>query len=79
MEKEDELDWLADETNKITSNMSTLYRNIMLERERLSDFTHVSSDWLWETDADLQLTFLLGADETGFLASSIIAFLISRI
>lgn len=57
MEKEDELDWLADETNKITSNMSTLYRNIMLERERLSDFTHVSSDWLWETDADLQLTF----------------------
>ncbi|OOF01553.1 ATP-binding protein, partial [Salinivibrio sp. MA427] len=34
-----------------------LYRNIMLERERLSDFTHVSSDWLWETDADLKLTF----------------------
>ncbi|OOE78288.1 ATP-binding protein [Salinivibrio sp. ML198] len=57
MEKEDELDWLAAETNKITQNMSTLYRNIMLERERLSDFTHVSSDWLWETDADLKLTF----------------------
>ncbi|OOF25235.1 ATP-binding protein [Salinivibrio proteolyticus] len=57
MEKEDELDWLAAETNKITDNMSTLYRNIMLERERLSDFTHVSSDWLWETDADLKLTF----------------------
>ncbi|SIN81865.1 ATP-binding protein [Salinivibrio sp. ES.052] len=57
MAKEDELDWLAAETNKITNNMSTLYRNIMLERERLSDFTHVSSDWLWETDADLKLTF----------------------
>lgn len=57
MEREDELDWLADEANKITNNMSTLYRNIMLERERLSDFTHVSSDWLWETDADLKLTF----------------------
>ncbi|MCL9783175.1 ATP-binding protein [Vibrio sp. S4M6] len=49
-EKNDELYWLGDETNKITANVTRLYRNIKFEQERLSDFTHVSSDWLWETD-----------------------------
>ncbi|SDH62986.1 signal transduction histidine kinase [Vibrio xiamenensis] len=57
MNEEDELDWLADESNKITDNVSTLYRSIKFEQERLSDFTHVSSDWLWETDANGQLTY----------------------
>jgi len=50
MEKDDELNWLADETNKITSNISLLYNNIRFEQERFADFAGVSSDWLWETD-----------------------------
>ncbi len=50
MEKGDELDWLGEETNKISSNVHLLYRSIKQEQERLSDFAHVSSDWLWETD-----------------------------
>ncbi|QCF35669.1 ATP-binding protein [Salinivibrio sp. YCSC6] len=57
MEKDDELDWLAEETNKITLRMANLYQNIILEQERLADFTSASSDWLWETDAAQRLTF----------------------
>ncbi|WP_456295726.1 ATP-binding protein [Vibrio sp. AK197] len=57
MNEEDELDWLAEESNKITDNVTTLYRTIKFEQERLSDFTHVSSDWLWETDEHNTLTY----------------------
>ncbi|MBY7667127.1 ATP-binding protein [Vibrio anguillarum] len=53
----DELTWLADETNKITGNVTTLYSNIKLEQERLADFTDVSSDWLWETDSTDRLIY----------------------
>ncbi|WP_237360190.1 PAS domain-containing sensor histidine kinase [Vibrio marisflavi] len=49
-EKGDELYWLGDETNKITANVTQLYKNIKYQQDRLTDFTHVSSDWLWETD-----------------------------
>lgn len=50
MEKEDELKWLGDETNKITSSVSSLYRDIKYQQERFADFADVSSDWLWETN-----------------------------
>lgn len=50
-EKNDELDWLGEETNKITQNVTTLYNNIKQEQERLHEFAHISSDWLWETNA----------------------------
>ncbi|SIN81851.1 ATP-binding protein [Salinivibrio sp. ES.052] len=53
----DELDWLAEETNKITLRMTNLYQNIALEQERLTDFTRAASDWLWETDATQRFTF----------------------
>ncbi|TFH91139.1 sensor histidine kinase [Vibrio ouci] len=56
-EKEDELDWLANETNKITDNVTKLYRNIKNEQERLAEFAHISSDWLWETDASGALIY----------------------
>ncbi|MFM2587233.1 ATP-binding protein [Vibrio sp. TBV020] len=56
-EKEDELDWLANETNKITDNVTKLYGNIKQEQERLSEFAHISSDWLWETNAQGQLVY----------------------
>lgn len=56
-EKEDELDWLADETNKITDNVTRLYENIKGEQERLAEFAHISSDWLWETDANGALVY----------------------
>ncbi|KJY86086.1 histidine kinase [Vibrio neptunius] len=49
-EKDDELDWLGEGANKISSNITLLYNSIKEEQERLADFTHVSSDWLWETD-----------------------------
>ncbi len=58
MEKNDELDWLVEETNTITDNVTTLYRNIKYEQERLTDFTLVSSDWLWETDTSGHLTYM---------------------
>ncbi|MCK6263767.1 ATP-binding protein [Vibrio sp. ZSDE26] len=57
MEKNDELNWLADETMRITNNVTKLYTNVKLEQERLSDFTQVSSDWLWETDMQGKLTY----------------------
>ncbi|WP_295891086.1 ATP-binding protein [uncultured Vibrio sp.] len=57
MEKDDELNWLAEETNKITSNVTQLYTNIKVEQERLTDFTSVSSDWLWEIDENEKLTY----------------------
>lgn len=56
-EREDELDWLCDEANRLTVSVSTLYRDIKFEQERLADFTHVSSDWLWETDELGRLTY----------------------
>lgn len=58
MERDDELDWLAEETNTITSNVTTLYRNIKFEQERFADFTQVSSDWLWETNMEGHLTYI---------------------
>ncbi len=57
MEKNDELEWLVQETNTITNNVTTLYRNIKFEQERFTDFTLVSSDWLWETNTDGHLTY----------------------
>lgn len=50
MEKNDELQWLGDETNKIANSVTTLYRNIKAEQERLEDFAQAASDWLWETN-----------------------------
>ncbi|MGF1711173.1 ATP-binding protein [Vibrio kagoshimensis] len=58
MEQDDELNWLADETNKITGNIRTLYNNIRFEQERFVDFANVSSDWLWETDEIGRLVFV---------------------
>lgn len=56
-EKDDELDWLGEETNKITTNVSLLYQNIRQEQLRLNDFALVSSDWLWETDNQGRLVY----------------------
>jgi signal transduction histidine kinase len=53
----DELSWLADETNKLTGNLSTLYDNIRFQQTRLSDFTRASSDWMWETNELNEITF----------------------
>ncbi|PJC88208.1 ATP-binding protein [Vibrio sp. HA2012] len=50
MDKEDEIVWLGDETNRITSRLTTFYKNIRYEQGRFSDFANVSSDWLWELD-----------------------------
>ncbi|WP_025738812.1 sensor histidine kinase [Salinivibrio socompensis] len=71
MEKNDELDWLAEETNKITLRMSSLYQNILLEQQRLTDFTNVASDWLWETDATQRLTFCSEAMQSALTISII--------
>ncbi len=57
MEKDDELTWLAEETNKITDDVTTLYRNIKLEQERFADFAHTASDWLWETDENGRIIY----------------------
>ncbi|OOF33237.1 PAS domain-containing sensor histidine kinase [Salinivibrio costicola] len=69
MEKNDELDWLADETNKITLRISNLYQNIILEQQRLADFTNAASDWLWETDATQRLTFCSEAMQSALAIS----------
>ncbi|PWI35045.1 ATP-binding protein [Vibrio albus] len=57
MAKEDELVWLADETNRITSRLTTLYQNIRYEQARFTDFANVSSDWLWEVDNEGVLVY----------------------
>ncbi|MDW6004877.1 sensor histidine kinase [Vibrio mangrovi] len=56
-QKNDELSLLCNETNKLTKNLAILYQNIRFEQARLADFAHVSSDWLWETDASLKLIY----------------------
>jgi signal transduction histidine kinase len=56
-QKFDELSLLTNETNKLTKNLAILYQNIRFEQARLTDFAHVSSDWLWETDASLKLIY----------------------
>ena len=56
-EKQDELDWLCNETNKITQNVTLLYSNIKQEQERFLEFAHISSDWLWETNALGELVY----------------------
>jgi signal transduction histidine kinase len=53
----DELGWLADETNKLTGNLSTLYKNIRFQQERLTDFTRAASDWMWETNENNEITY----------------------
>lgn len=53
----DELSILTEETNKLTDSLSSLYREINVEKERLADFTHVTSDWLWETDESLHIVY----------------------
>ena len=57
IEENDELDLLGYEANRITANITKLYQNIQHEKERLADFTQVSSDWLWETDHQGRLIY----------------------
>ncbi|GLT19830.1 histidine kinase [Vibrio zhanjiangensis] len=57
IESRDELSWVADEINKLTSTFTKLYQSIKSEQEKLQDFTYVSSDWLWETDHAHRLSF----------------------
>ncbi len=57
MERNDELDLLGYEANRITANITKLYQNIQQEKERLADFTQVSSDWLWETNQQGELIY----------------------
>lgn len=53
----DEISTLAFDVDKLTSNLTKLYQNLKAEEKRLQDFAGVSSDWLWETDAQLQLVY----------------------
>ncbi|MFY2508330.1 ATP-binding protein [Vibrio pectenicida] len=46
----DELDWLSQGVNKVRDDITLLYNNVRHEKERLSDFSVVASDWLWDTD-----------------------------
>jgi len=55
--KHDEISMLADDVNKLTTNLSELYSNVKEEKKRLKDFAEVASDWLWETDHNLYLTY----------------------
>ncbi|ENM5815577.1 ATP-binding protein [Vibrio mimicus] len=57
MERNDELQWLGYETNKIANSVTTLYRNIKSEQERLEDFAQAASDWLWETNNEGELIY----------------------
>ncbi|MDW6004878.1 PAS domain-containing sensor histidine kinase [Vibrio mangrovi] len=56
-QKNDELSLLVKETNKLTRNLAVLYQNSRAEHTRLTHFAHISSDWLWETDASLNLIY----------------------
>ncbi|WP_172953235.1 PAS domain-containing sensor histidine kinase [Vibrio fujianensis] len=53
----DEISKLGSTINKLTINLYHLYDKIRKEKDRLNDFTQVSSDWLWETDCDGMLVF----------------------
>ncbi|MDN3610048.1 ATP-binding protein [Vibrio ostreicida] len=60
IEEKDELSWVAEEVNKLTRTFTKLYQSIKIEQEKLQDFTDVSSDWLWETNAEGKLRFCSG-------------------
>ncbi|QMV17041.1 sensor histidine kinase [Vibrio spartinae] len=54
---DDELSLLVKETNKLTQNLGDFYQSNHLERTRSRHFALISSDWLWETDNSLRLTY----------------------
>ncbi|OAJ93487.1 histidine kinase [Vibrio bivalvicida] len=78
-EKDDELDWLAEEANKITNNVTRLYDSIKQEQERLKEFAHVSSDWLWETDQLGHLVYCSDSMRDAFEIDSLGKPLVSQI
>jgi PAS domain S-box-containing protein len=42
----------------LTPNSTKIARDLMRMQERLADVVRLASDWIWETDANLNLTFL---------------------
>lgn len=60
----DEHSELADTLNKVIVKYETASEQINIARNRFKAFAQTASDWLWETDADLTLTFFhANADE----------------
>jgi PAS domain S-box-containing protein len=45
-------------TFELTPNVTRLSRELLRMQERLSDVIRLASDWVWETDVHLNLTFL---------------------
>lgn len=43
---------------ELTPNVARLNRELLRMQERLSDVIRLASDWVWETDINLNLTFL---------------------
>ena len=43
---------------QVTPNSAKVARDLMRMQERLADVVRLASDWIWETDANLNLTFL---------------------
>jgi signal transduction histidine kinase len=55
--RDDELGQLADEVNKLVYGFDYLYRKVHEEKKKLSDFAHISSDWLWEVNEIGELVY----------------------
>jgi PAS domain S-box-containing protein len=56
-ENQDELDFLTEAVNDMRRGQETSNQKLQYQEERFRDFADVSSDWLWEMDADLQMEY----------------------
>ena len=61
----DEASELAETLNHLLDRQAGIERRLRANKERFQDFAETASDWLWETDANLTITYL--SDQSGDL------------
>ena len=72
--KKDDLDLVVDSINESNKRVEEAIDLVLESEKRNLDFANASSDWFWEMDADLRVTYLSDQYEgiTGVKASEII-------
>lgn len=61
----DEASELAETLNHLLDRQAGIERRLRANKERFQDFAETASDWLWETDANLAISYL--SDQSGEL------------
>jgi Amt family ammonium transporter len=64
----DEASELAETLNHLLDRQAGIERRLRANKERFQDFAETASDWLWETDANLAISYL--SEQSGDLLGS---------